>query len=70
MEVVRLSRSGSAIDYARGLLARCEAGETIAVTAVEEHPGGTYCIVGSTVASRTQSAGMLLDAALTRLQDG
>jgi hypothetical protein len=55
------------IAYARDLLARCEAGEVIAVTAVEEYPGGTYAVGGSSSNSRTQTAGMLLDAAITRL---
>lgn len=67
MKVVELSKSGDAICYAQGLLARCMAGEVVAVTAVEEHPGGTYFVGGSSVSSRTQTAGMLLDAAVTRL---
>lgn len=57
----------SVIDYAKGLLARCEAGEVVAITAIEESPGGTYALAGSSVSSRTQTAGMLLDAAIHRL---
>ena len=68
MNVVPLTRNTTAIEYARGLLARCEAGETVAVTAIEEQPGGTYRLQGSSVSSRTATAGMLLDAAMTRLQ--
>ena len=68
LNVVPLTRSTTAIEYAKGLLARCEAVETVAVTAVEEQPGGTYKLQGSAVSSRTATAGMLLDAAMTRLQ--
>ena len=59
----------SAIEFARGLLARCESGEVIAVTAIEESMGGTYVVLGSTTPSRTQTAGMLLDAAMQRLKE-
>lgn len=48
----------SAIEYARELLARCESGETIAVTAVEERAGGAYVVLGSSVApSRRADSG-------------
>jgi len=39
------------------------------VTAVEERMGGTYIVLGSTTPSRTQTAGMLLDAAIQRLKE-
>ncbi len=68
VNIVKLTRNETAIEYVKGLLARVEAGETVAVTALEEHPGGTYRIQGSSVSSRTATAGMLLDAAITRLQ--
>ena len=68
MKVIKLDRSQSAVEYAQALLTRCQAGEVVAVTAVEELPGGAYRLEGSSVASRTQTAGMLLDAAITRLQ--
>lgn len=68
MNVVRLPTSGDgALHYARELLRRCESGEVVAVTAVEEQRDGTYAVLGSYVSSRTQTAGMLLDAAMTRL---
>jgi hypothetical protein len=56
-----------AVECAKELLQRCEAGETIAFTVVEELSGGRYRLGGSAVASRTQTAGMLLDAAISRL---
>lgn len=67
LTVIKPSTCKGAIEYARELLARCELGEVIAVTSVEEHPGGTYSLLGSATTSRTQTAGMLLDAALMRL---
>lgn len=67
MKLVQMPVRGDAADYARGLLQRCESGEVIAVTAVEELRGGRYSIEGSSTNSRTQTAGMLLDAAITRL---
>lgn len=67
LKVLPLQRDQGAIDYARGLLRRCEAGDVVAVTAVEELRGGTYSIQGSATPSRTQTAGMLLDAAIARL---
>ncbi|QTD44570.1 hypothetical protein [Ottowia testudinis] len=69
MKLVALSKSSDALRYARELLARCETGEVVAVTAIEERPGGTYQLAGSKTSSRTQTAGMLLDAAITRLAD-
>lgn len=57
----------SAIAYARELLARCEAGEVVAVTALEEMPGGRYQIHASESANRLQTAGALLEAAIARL---
>ena len=69
MKLVKLMNNQSAIEYARALLVRCEAGLVVAVTAIEEMPGGTYSLQGSSVSSRTATAGMLLDAAITRLAD-
>ncbi len=57
----------AAIEYARELLARCEAGEVIAVTALEEGPGGTYQVQASATSDRLRSAGALLEAAIARL---
>ena len=67
MKLILYERNESAVEYARALLARCESGEVVAVTTVEELKGGTYVILGSTCSSRTQTAGMLLDAAIQRL---
>lgn len=67
ISVVKFSQSNAAIAEAKALLARCESGETIAFTAIEELPGGTYRVTGSATSSRTGTAGMLLDAAITRL---
>lgn len=57
------------IEYVTDLLARCESGDVIAVTAIEQLPGGNYAIRGNRTASRHETAGMLLDAAITRLRD-
>jgi hypothetical protein len=69
MKIVALpTADGGAAEYARGLLARCEAGEVLAVTAVEFQPGGRYLVQGSAVRNRLEEAGALLEAAVTRLQ--
>jgi hypothetical protein len=60
-------RDGSASQHARELLARCEAGEVLAVTVLEERPDGTYHVHGSRTPDRLRTAGALLDAAVTRL---
>ena len=70
MKLILYKRNESAVDYVRALLARCESGEVVAVTTVEELKGGTYVVLGSTSSSRTQTAGMLLDAAIQRLAAG
>lgn len=57
----------SAIAYARELLARCEAGEVVSVTALEEMPGGLYQVHASETTDRLRSAGALLEAAIARL---
>lgn len=67
VSVLRTAAATGATEYARGLLARCEAGEVVAVTAIEEHPGGTYELGGTVTPSRFQTAGMMLEAAVTRL---
>jgi hypothetical protein len=67
LQIVKNAQSQAAIEYARALLLRCEAGEVIAVTAVEETPDGSYSVKGSTTPNRLTTAGMLLDAAVTRL---
>lgn len=57
------------VEYVTDLLARCKKGEVLAVTVIEELPEGRYQICGSTCESRTRMAGMLLDAAVTRLNE-
>jgi hypothetical protein len=58
----------SCIEYARDLLARCESGAVVGLTVLEETPDGTYTTGGSATLSRLQTAGALLDAAITRLK--
>jgi hypothetical protein len=70
MNIVPIKKSNTAISEAKALLSRCEAGDVVAFTVIEEQPNGTYSVTGSATASRTASAGMLLDAAITRLKDG
>lgn len=55
------------IAYLRDLLVRMDAGETVAVTTVEEKPDGTYSIGGTGTLSRLQTAGALLEAAMKRI---
>lgn len=57
----------SAIEYARELLARCEADEVVSVTALEEMPGGLYQVHASETTDRLRTAGALLEAAIARL---
>lgn len=67
LSVITPRISKSAVEYAKGLLERCESGEVIAVTAIEEMPVGYTCIVGSTIPNKFETAGMLLEAAMVRL---
>ena len=60
-------RVGGAIEHARELLARCEAGEVVAMTVLEERPDGTFHVHGSSIGDRLRTAGALLEAAVTRL---
>lgn len=57
------------VEYVRDLLVRCESGSVIGITTVEEHPEGTYSLRGASTLSRLQTAGALLDAAVTRLKN-
>jgi hypothetical protein len=50
------------------LLAMAKAGEIVSVHGIAES-GGTYFIYSTRTASRTQTAGALLDAAIERLKD-
>lgn len=68
MNVVPIpARQGSAVQHARELLARCEAGEVVAMTVLEERPDGSYHVHGSAIGDRLRTAGALLEAAVTRL---
>lgn len=67
LHVLPNNTTNSVVEYVRELLERCEKGEVIAITAVEELPEGRYQIAGSRCESRTRMAGMLLDAAIVRL---
>lgn len=69
MNIVPITKSNTAISEARALLVRCESGEVVAFTAIEEYPDGLYSVRGSVTKSRTSTAGMLLDAAITRLRE-
>jgi len=53
-----------AVDLAR----RGRSGEVVGFTGIAQLKGGGYEIVGSTTWSRLESAGALLDAAISRLQ--
>lgn len=70
LSIITSRISKSAVEYAKGLLERCESGEVIAVTAVEEVPGGYTCTTGSTGSNKFETAGMLLEAAMVRLNMG
>lgn len=65
--IIKPAAQSSAVAYARNLLARCEAGNVIAITAVEEHPGGTYSVQATETSDRLRTAGALLEAAVSRL---
>lgn len=67
VHVIKSAPQQSAIEYAKELLARCEAGEVVAVTALEEMAGGRYQVHASETTDRLRSAGALLEAAIARL---
>lgn len=67
IRVIKNTHSEAAIEYAKELLSRCESGEIVAITAIEETPRGTYLIRSSSTPDRFSTAGMLLEAAITRL---
>lgn len=73
VDAVRLMRSRtneSTIVYVRDLLARCESGEVVEVTCLERLSGGAYQTHGGEIANRLETAGALLEAAMTRLSSG
>lgn len=57
------------VDFVSSLLERCLTGDVIAVTVLEELPGGEYTVKASATQDRLHTAGALLDAAISRLQD-
>ena len=57
----------TAVTRAIDLAKRAKAGEIVGFTGIAQLSGGGYEIVGSTTWSRLESAGALLDAAITRL---
>lgn len=68
MQVVPPKVNKTAVEYAENLLRKTQSGEIIAITSVEEYSDGTYNTGGSSCTNRTMVAGMLLDAAMTRLK--
>lgn len=60
--------SRSCVPILRRLLEEAEAGELIGIAGVAEYRG-SYRVIGSSGLSCTQTAGALLDAAITRLQN-
>lgn len=60
----------TAVQYAKQLLERCESGEVVAVTAVEEVAGGGYCLAGSSTNDRFRTMGMMMDAVIMRSREG
>lgn len=68
LKTIKNRQAESTIEYVRDLLARCESGTVVAVSAVEELGDGTYRYGGGTSPSRHMTAGILLDLAIERLQ--
>ncbi|MGZ4819359.1 MAG: hypothetical protein ACXVZJ_12075 [Terriglobales bacterium] len=68
LKAIKNRQAESTIEYVRDLLARCESGAVVAVSAVEELGDGTYRYGGGTSPSRHMTAGILLDLAIERLQ--
>ena len=69
MKIVKLPENKQVVQEARDLLKRCEDGEVLSFVVVEIRPEHRYIIRGSYCADRHELAGMLLDAAITRLQE-
>ncbi|MCK5679945.1 hypothetical protein KAI46_03945 [bacterium] len=61
------SRTEQVVEHVEELLDRCKAGEVVAVTVIEEHLDNTYRVHGSASPSRFATAGMLLEASISRL---
>lgn len=68
LKVISNRHNDSTVAYVRDLLARCESGEVVAVSVVEELGNGSYQYGGGTSPSRHVTAGILLDLAIERLR--
>jgi hypothetical protein len=66
--VIKPGVSTSCVKIARELLARCESGEVLEFTAAILLRNGNTESLGTTLESRTRMAGMLLEAAMDRLE--
>jgi len=66
MKIVEFKQkpSQSAIDYAKILLARCESGEVVEVTAVEVYADGNWKSTGTETDSNVRRIGHLFAAAV------
>jgi hypothetical protein len=60
--------SASAVKQAEDLLEICQSGECVGFTVIIEIVGGQYRVAGSSVMSRLQTSGALLEAAIDRLK--
>jgi hypothetical protein len=66
MNIVELKAlpNKDAIEYAKGLLARCESGEVVEVTAVEVRDDGRWHSTGTATKSNVTRIGHLFSAAV------
>ena len=57
-----------ALEVVKSIIPRIESGEIVGVTFAIEESDGSYTTMGSTSMSRLQTAGLLLDLAIKRLE--
>lgn len=57
-----------ALEVVKSIIPRIESGEIVGVTLAIEESDGSYTTMGSTSMSRLQTAGLLLDLAIKRLE--
>ena len=69
LETARTKLPAETAAFLRRMAERADAGEVIAVTVIEEHPGGTYGITGTGTLSRLQTMGALFECLLMRSQE-
>lgn len=67
LHTVRDECRDEAVETLRQLLRAAESGEILAVSGIAELPGGSYRQFGSATMSRLQTAGALLELAVSRL---